>query len=383
MSSKSERLYVLDAVRGIAALAVVLRHWAQHFHPFRGNGIDVGALPMFWLLKPFYLHGSVAVTFFFVLSGFVFQWLYAHEIYHREVGAVRFALLRISRLYPLHLLTLLLCLVGQQWMNFLAATHFVYEWDDMKHFLLNLGLIQFWGWENGFSWNGPSWSISVEVGLYAIFFLTSRWIKPNAWTCAGWALLGWGTARVSIIFSAALPFFMGALTWYAWRVLKHRWSVSRQWLLLILTGVALSQAERCRDANVSQAIVGSINQLFGQSYIAELAHFGMKTALGRVCELVLFPLLILTLALAESLWTKLPWRRLHGFGNLSFAIYLLHFPLQLAFACFALTFSMPDDFFMRTSTLMAFFAILISAAMVSYHQFEKPIMVWTRSRLRA
>ena len=78
------RKYLLDVLRGIAALAVVLYHW-EHF-TIPGMGV-----PLAGALDIFYRTGAFAVPMFFSLSGFVFFWLYAGRIHAGDVGAARFA----------------------------------------------------------------------------------------------------------------------------------------------------------------------------------------------------------------------------------------------------------------------------------------------------
>jgi peptidoglycan/LPS O-acetylase OafA/YrhL len=51
----------------------------------------------------------------------------------------------------------------------------VYPFNDAWHALLNVFLAPAWGLEQGWSFNGPAWSISVEVLLYAGFFLLWRY----------------------------------------------------------------------------------------------------------------------------------------------------------------------------------------------------------------
>src|SRR5437868_4606230 len=112
-----KRLTSLDALRGIAALAVVVWHW-QHFFAIGGGwqrGWTRDMQPFFAVLKPLYLQGWAAVDLFFVLSGFVFFWLYGDTVRTREIGTGRFAWLRASRLYPLHLAMLLAVAVMQFW----------------------------------------------------------------------------------------------------------------------------------------------------------------------------------------------------------------------------------------------------------------------------
>ncbi len=102
----ANRLYLLDVARGLASLAVVAYHW-QHFFMLHGRHAPRKAalLP---LLRPLYAcGGEIAVSFFFSLSGFVFFWLFRERIESRTCTAWDFAALRIARLYPLHLLTLI------------------------------------------------------------------------------------------------------------------------------------------------------------------------------------------------------------------------------------------------------------------------------------
>jgi peptidoglycan/LPS O-acetylase OafA/YrhL len=99
----AKRLYSLDALRGVGALAIVVWHW-QHFYAIGGTwaaGWSRAAEPLYPFLKPFYEEGWVAVDLFFAVSGFVFFWLYLEPVARREIGAGTFARQRFSRLYPL------------------------------------------------------------------------------------------------------------------------------------------------------------------------------------------------------------------------------------------------------------------------------------------
>lgn len=50
----------------------------------------------------------------------------------------------------------------------------IYSNNDLPHALLNLGFVQSWGLERGFSFNGPSWSVSVELVAY-LTFASAAW----------------------------------------------------------------------------------------------------------------------------------------------------------------------------------------------------------------
>jgi peptidoglycan/LPS O-acetylase OafA/YrhL len=178
-----KRLTALDALRGVAALAVVAWHW-QHFFSISGRwqpGWTRSMQPFFWLLKPLYVQGWAAVDLFFVLSGFVFFWLYGESIREGRVRAGAFALMRFSRLYPLQVLALIVVAVLQSLYFARIGSFFIYQDNDWRHFILHLGLVQNW-WPNmPQSFDGPSWSISVEVLLYVIFFAACRFGLRAGW----------------------------------------------------------------------------------------------------------------------------------------------------------------------------------------------------------
>lgn len=97
-----------------------------------------------------------AITFFFVLSGFVLTYVY--QEFPDSSSVVRFYVSRVARLWPLHLMTAL----------YFVLAIFVPSWEIV---LSNLLLVQSWSMElaTAMSMNGVSWSISVEVFFYLIF----------------------------------------------------------------------------------------------------------------------------------------------------------------------------------------------------------------------
>ena len=96
--------------------------------------------------------------------------------------------------------------------------------------------------------------------------------------------------------------------------------------------------------------------------------------IGDMKFLAPFALLILAAVLIERATPAFRWRRLAGVGNISFGVYLIHFPLQLLFVCAAAWFSSPDDVFARGPTFVGFFAALLIAAAASYRWLERPAL---------
>ena len=113
---------------------------------------------------------------FWGVSGFIFFWKYGCPIANKIVSGSRFFVLRFSRLYPLHLATLLLVALLQAIYFHYNHYYFVNPTNDSAHFVLQLFLASNWGSERVYSFNGPVWSISVEVLAYAFFFVAVRYV---------------------------------------------------------------------------------------------------------------------------------------------------------------------------------------------------------------
>lgn len=72
----------VDALRGVAAAAVVIFHY-QHFflrdYTSRPQLPDISEFPYTLILSGAYRYGSSAVELFWVISGFVFMHVYLHR----------------------------------------------------------------------------------------------------------------------------------------------------------------------------------------------------------------------------------------------------------------------------------------------------------------
>jgi peptidoglycan/LPS O-acetylase OafA/YrhL len=139
----------LEALRGIAALVVVLHHLSLQPGTFlTGN--------------PWLAQGWLFVDLFFVLSGFVIASVHA-ESPACDITAKGFLIRRFFRLWPLHLVTL----VAALGIDVLSGEADKPGYGAMLG--LNLTMTQAWGFVPGSVLNGPSWSISVEWAAYLLF----------------------------------------------------------------------------------------------------------------------------------------------------------------------------------------------------------------------
>lgn len=131
----------LQSWRFLFALMIFMHHFA-------GDSFKVG--------------GSCGVAFFMMLSGFVMAIGYSEKCIQTSFGYMDFYKKRLARLYPLHLLCLLVFIVIQ-----LFALRKI-EWFTL---IPNLLLIQSWfpNMSYYFSGNAVSWCLSDMIFFYACF----------------------------------------------------------------------------------------------------------------------------------------------------------------------------------------------------------------------
>ena len=357
------RLHSLDALRGVAALAVVFWHW-QHFW-FQGvspsAGFDRHLQPLYPVFFLFYNHGDLAVDLFFALSGFIFYRLYAERIAERRVSLRDFAVLRVSRLYPLHLATLLVVAAGQFVYTAACGESFVYRFNDAPHFLLNLLLLPSVGLERSYSFNGPAWSISVEFLLYGVFFALCWFRKVRPTHLLAMAAIGvLVTARVySPVGRGLTGFFLGGFAYHAYLYVKqHPHARTLSGALIVVTTLLWVAT-----------IAFSRSELSLQEFSA-LSHLPVP-ALARFHVLALFPLTLLTVALAEGGAGGF-FRRLGPLGDISYSSYMWHFPIQLGFVLIAGAVGIGSASFYSAWMLGAFAAVLLTISVLSHRLLEMP-----------
>lgn len=159
-------LHTLTSLRYLAAVWVVFFHFKEFFPQ---SGLDG--------LAPLRL-GYLGVDFFFVLSGFVLAHVYLEKVATRRFDFWSFAVRRLARIYPMHVLSLLLTIVlgvvaaraGWQF-TIWDPTRFldISRGEALRALFANLTLIHAWGATKGLLFNLPSWSISAEWFAYLLF----------------------------------------------------------------------------------------------------------------------------------------------------------------------------------------------------------------------
>lgn len=362
--AEEQRLAPLDALRGMAALGVAFFHY-QHFGGDAKRYPFVDVEPATWL----YARGWMLVDFFFVLSGIVFSYKYLEPLAQRKLGGREFFFLRLSRIYPLHVASLVVCAILQFRLLILKSPPLIYPHADLYHFVLNLLLMQNGAFEEGYSFNGASWSIATEAFAYVAFFtVTYRWGKGYVAGAASALALGLGVYKAKLAFPfanetvarAIIGFFVGSLLFLGMRRAQQAGRGAT-------VGVA---------ALVALAAVAVLVNLLG--YDAVIGGTGYRTAIPHV--MTVFPLVIAASLYVKPLAKVLSIRPLTYLGDLSYAVYMLHVPLQMVVLSYlrARGASAPTE---KPWFLAAFIGVLFVLAALTHRFFEVPARTWLRRKL--
>lgn len=367
-----KHFFLLDILRGFAALTVVLWHW-QHFYTLKNGAVQnfqITQQPFYNVLYVFYNYGFVAVDLFFLISGFVFFYLYSDKIANRGVSPKSFFIFRFSRLYPLHLITLIVVCLLQYHLYSTAGGYFVYTSNDLYHFLLNIFFATSWGLEKGESFNGPNWSVSVEVLLYLLFFAIC-WFRLNKnYFLVSMMILG------LVVHSFYQPMGRGLYSFFFGGLLY-------QLYLFII---------KSDKTEMIVKVLGIINLLFVLLIAVEakytyLQYYSMKFLHGNfhyniIVYTVVFPSFVLYLILLETLRGP-KGKRFSFIGNISYSSYLLHFPLQLLIICIFGGWEVKKTAFFNSGyTLLGFFSLLIVLSLASFYFFELPVQNFLRGNTK-
>ena len=315
---QAERRPALPALTGLRTL-LALTILMFHFTP---NGLTWARHPAV-TLYPLIDIGYVFVSFFFLISGFILSYNYAH----RE-GGVRvrdFWMARFSRLYPVYLLTMLISL-----------PMLLLEWRSRPHGEFWAGVTLTPLLMQGFFphlatfWNTVSWTLSCEVVLYIAFpwLLKLRWpqapVKLAAMAFGFW-LLGLVPHTAYLLLNP--DHLQGAATRYSngsWLdVLKY---TPIAYLCTFLAGLTLGRLHDAAGLAVRGRMIAALSGFVlawvaiyhiapGVPYI--LVHGGLFTPV--------WSLVILGLAGASPLARLFSIRPLVAIGTSTYALYLLHF----------------------------------------------------------
>lgn len=359
----------MELLRFLAALAVL----GHHYYLFSEGGIGTpplhdalpaaGPVPIGSIL---FQLGRFGVQFFWLLSGFIFFAQYAHPIADRSVTAAKFTALRFSRLYPLHLVTLVTVLVLQMIYAQINPAGTAFRGDPLSVESVLSHLTMTSGWLADSTeprMNLPAWSVSIEVLVYLVFFLAMRFY-PRTTTVAAClsplALLTVRSVEEQRVLLALTLFFVGGAVFYLHRALLRLGRAVRAAIGVTLLVTAAGSA------------APTLGSLAASNFTAAPAGTGVA----------LLPALVLIVAAAAVL-PQLPGRvgrAAQHLGSTTYASYLLHFPILLAIVTGYTAAGLPVPWEHNWALLGTWVALTYLAAVIVYRTFEMPAQAWIRAQ---
>lgn len=350
-------LYALTSLRFFAALMVFLSHLS-----FLEKSDSVYLASFFGGVMK---EGYIGVTFFFVLSGFILS--YACQ--GREVlrgGYLNFLISRISRIYPLHFVTLI------------AVTPLVmfsvFKSGEFLNFFIggvaNVSLLQafFPSRDIYFSFNAPSWSLSVELFFYLVFPLLLT-LSTRSLVCASALMIS-----VKTLLSYCYLDNSGHFLLYIFPPLR---------LADFMVGILLFRWFSVRPSlpNFGATFL-QLGSIFGLLGAFLLAHYVPQSYRYDIYYLLPMALIVFSFAYNNgAVGRLLSSPVLLLLGEASFAFYLVHQRVihagQILRSKFGLLgFSGWDVFFS-----LGYFFVAMTISVFLYRYFEIPAKKWTSNKL--
>lgn len=340
-------LHALTGLRFFAAMWVVLFHTriAQVLS-------EHGVKPLASIVR----HGNLAVSAFFLLSGFILAYTYRNKL-KRGSDNRRFWEARFARIWPLYAFSL--------FFSSLATRTF----PSLGLSIATLCMVQAWNPlhpEYAGAWNFVCWSLSTEAFFYLCFPLVQRWLDRCSVRQLGIWLLVCTAISIGCNVSPktlGTPLYAGIFQWIPFPIIRFP---------EFLMGVSIGNLFLLRKQ--------SVQPRFSLATWLGLCGFlvVLTTRLAEWPSLILLPFLALLWGLAgESSWfARLLASRILIYGGvISYGIYLLQLPIKLwiRIACLQLGI---------TSEQLMFFSmpfVLLIVSCMTYTLVEEP----SRKALRA
>lgn len=331
-----QHLPALTGLRFFLALWVMLHHLTGH-----GQMLEPAALampqPVFALIRGGYL----AVTTFFVLSGFVLARSYAATEWNAR-GLLKYGIGRVARVYPVYLLSLLVVA------PFIAADRTPGKPPLLAAHAL---LVQGWMASLPVNWNTPAWSLSCEMFFYLVFPAAAVLILRRGWRTT--LAIAAGTCLLTrVMLTCGVP--------DAVKPLIH--------LSDFLMGVAAARIFECTQGRTLRYVGAS-------ALAASAALIAWPELLPPGVDLnsALRPLnaaLLIGLAFGGGMLARaLSARAIVYLGKASYAMYILHVPMLWWFLRW------------HGTSPALYLALVIGVSAVVYGVFEEPANRWLRGRV--
>jgi peptidoglycan/LPS O-acetylase OafA/YrhL len=356
---------ILDALRGVAAIMVVIFHI---FEIFSGGNHLVQIIN----------HGYLAVDFFFVLSGFVIG--YAYDDRWKKMTLKDFFKRRLIRLHPMIIMGMTIgaiCFYYSASPILFPQISTVPLWKLLMVMFIGYTLIpvatslDIRGWAEMHPLNGPAWTLFFEYIANLAYALFLRRISnsiliilvaiaggilvhlavtsPNGDVIGGWSL---DAAQLRIGFTRlAYPFLAGLLLSRTIKpgFIKHAFLICSVLIITILSFPRVGGSE----------------------------HLWMNGLYDCLCIMVLFPFIVY-LGASGRIKSRSMEKTCKFLGDISYPIYITHYPLIYIFSAWVV-----NNKVSLMDAIPAGILILASAIALAYlslRLYDIPLRNWLSKR---
>lgn len=355
---------ILDGLRGVAAITVVA------FHLFEAHATSH--------LNQIINHGYLAVDFFFMLSGFVIS--YAYDDRWNKLTLGDFFKRRLIRLQPMVVMGMIIgaiCFYFQDSVLWPGISE-VPVWQMLLIMLIGFTLLpvpismDIRGWNEMHPLNGPGWSLFFEyianilyalfirkfsktalailVGLSGIALIHLAVTSPAGDIIGGWSL---DALQLRIGFTRLMyPFFAGLLLC---RVVKVT-AIKNAFLWCSLLLIAVLAIPR----------IGGSTQLW------------MNGLYDSLTVIFIFPLIIY-LGASGVIHGSFPTRICKFLGDISYPIYITHYPLIYIYTGWVATKKIPLQEGWPIAIAVLFAAVIIAYACLKL--YDEPLRKWLKKKV--
>ncbi len=356
---------ILDGLRGVAAVLVVAFHL---FEIYSGGNHQ----------KQIINHGYLAVDFFFVLSGFVIG--YAYDDRWGKMTVKGFFKRRLIRLHPMIIMGMTIGAIGYYFSAspvLFPAISTMPVWKLILIMLIGYTLLpvptsmDIRGWSEMHPLNGPGWSLFFEYIANLLYAFVLR--------------------RLSNKVLAVLVFIAGCFLIH-FAVWGHNGDVVGGWSLTptqlkvgftrllypFLSGLLLSRI--AKPGKVKNAFVWCSLLIVALLVCPRIG--GERLWMNGIYEsfaiIIMFPLIVY-LGASGGIKGKGMSKACKFLGDISYPLYITHYPLIYIFAAWAVDNQIPQN--KALPVMLLVMIVTISVAYACFKLYDVPVRKWLTKRL--
>jgi peptidoglycan/LPS O-acetylase OafA/YrhL len=249
--------------------------------------------------------------------------------------------------------------------NGLASFPADYSYNPIL-FLFNIPLLQN-GWiTTRFSYNGPAWSVSIEIMMYLLFFAIFYSTKNN---------------KNYLIYSLLLICLGIIITFSGRNIPFLNRQVARGLMGFFLGCITGEVYDYCdNNTKIGDIFIGiCILSIILLTIFPVIFGYGILRNWALIYTFVFFPAIIIIVLKFGFISRILSVKPLLYLGELSYSIYLLHYPIQLIVKTLDEYFNLSINY---SSNLFfsGFSIIVIIVSHFIHYYFEKPVQNYIRRK---